>query len=131
MITPATVTLTALRNVGMAPEEFAFTEGGLPLDLTGYTARLQVRQYGFQAGDPMIALDQVSALGEGLFFIEPKAGRLVIQIAPETLDTLPPPGKAGASVRYVYDLVLTGPDGIAEVWMEGDFIIQPGKTRLS
>ena len=127
---PATVPLTAWRNARFA-EERHFTESDQPLDFTSYSdARLEVRQFGAQAGAAAISLDKVVTNIEGVRFLEPAHGVLRIQIDQATLeaayDALFGTNEAGSALKLVYDLVLTGPDGADEIWMQGDFTLNPG-----
>ncbi|QQQ19841.1 hypothetical protein JIP62_07075 [Brevundimonas vitis] len=100
-----------------------------PLDLTGYTAALQVRLYGLAAGDPLIDLGTVTTAIEGIRFVEPTAGQIEMRIDHETHDALPTSPKAGEPARFEYDLVLIAPDGTRSVYATGPFIVHPGVTR--
>ncbi|HEY1605631.1 MAG TPA: hypothetical protein VGF77_08520 [Allosphingosinicella sp.] len=125
---PETVDLTAWRNVPFQ-EEYAFTDdAGLAVDFTGYSAALEVRQYGGQPGAAQIALMLVSdGASEGVWFTgEPGAVRVTIFEA--SLASLPAPPEAGGEVALVYDLVLTDPTGFQAVWMQGAFTLDPGVT---
>lgn len=134
-MTPANVPLTVWRNADYAEtwviaESFDNAGDAVnPVDLSGYTLALQVRMYGLAGGDALISLTTVTTATEGVRIVEATAGQVEIRITDATLETLPEPGKPGSSVSYVYDLVLTDPTGLRQVYAEGAFIIQPGVTR--
>jgi hypothetical protein len=90
---------------------------------------MQVRQYGLAGGAALISLATVTTAIQGVRLIEPTAGQMEIRITDATLETLPAAGKAGASVTFSYDLLLTDPDGVESVYAAGNFIVQPGVTR--
>lgn len=129
---PATVALTAWRNARFVAE-WHFTESDQAFDFTSYSdARLEVRQYGAQAGDAAISLGKVTSNIEGVRFLEPSQGVLRVQIDQATLeaayDDLIGNNEAGSSLTLVYDLILTGPDNADEPWIEGAFTLKPGVT---
>lgn len=132
---PATVNLTVWRNADYAETWIvaeSFDAAGVaigPLNLTGYTAAMQVRQYGLAGGPALISLATVTTAIEGIRLIEPTAGQMEIRITDATLETLPVSGKAGEPVTFKYDLLLTDPTGLEQSYAYGDFIVQPGVTR--
>ena len=134
-MTPANVTIEVWRNADYAETWIvaeSFSDNGVASgvqDLTGWTAALQVRLYGLAGGAALISLATVTTAVQGVRFIEPTAGQMEIRITDATLETLPASGKAGASVTFSYDLLLTDPAGIESVYAAGDFIVQPGVTR--
>ena len=132
---PAPTDLRVWRN-GDYVEEFTVAErfevDGTPvnrIDLTGYSAEMQVRQYGLAGGDPLLALETVTDDAEGLRFMEPAQGVLRVKIDTASLEALPSTGKAGVERRFSYDLVLIDPTGIRSVYATGAFIVPPGVTR--
>jgi hypothetical protein len=138
-MTPATVTLRVWRNARYI-EEFPFTapadgDDAAPYDLTGWTGRLQVRLYGAAAGAALLSLASQVSDGEGVWIIEPASGIVRVRIDEDSLTALwdgllPDPAVAepGDPITLKYDLVMTPPVGGDEVWMQGDFIIEPGVT---
>ena len=134
-MTPAIVPIEVWRNADYVETWIvaeSFDASGVatgPLNLTGYTAALQVRLYGLAGGAALITLGTVTTAIQGVRLIEPTAGQMEIRITDATLETLPAAGKAGASVTFSYDLLLTDPDGVESVYAAGNFIVQPGVTR--
>jgi len=132
MIFPATVPIRARRN-GVYAEEYQFTDGADPVDLTGYTGIAQVRLYGAQPGDAIISLPGVDGPIEGVWINDPAQGCVQIIITEATLTgayaALRAGIEPGASILLVWDLVLTPPGGAGdEVWMEGTFEVKAGVT---
>lgn len=135
---PATVDFRVQRNADYAETWVVADEQGYdasgnainPLDLTGWSAELQVRLYGLADGDPLIDLGTVETDIEGIRFIEPAAGQMVIRIDWDpTLEGLPVAGKAGADVAFKYDLILIDPTGLRSSYAVGTFTVPPGVTR--
>jgi hypothetical protein len=133
-MTPANVPIPVWRNADYAEtwviaESFDASGNAVnPVDLTGYTLAMQVRLYGLAGGDPLIDLETVTSAIEGLRIVEATAGQIEVRITDATLEALPT-GKAGASVTFSYDLLLTDPTGLEQPYAYGDFIVQPGVTR--
>lgn len=122
---PSREPLLARRNAPYS-EAFNFSEGGVPLDLTGAVARMQVRLYGAAPFDALIDLDTVTEdLTEGLQIVD---GTITPFIAEDSLAALPK-GLPGQPTTFLYDLVVTLPGEVAEVWREGPFIVKPGVTK--
>lgn len=134
-MTPANVPITVWRNADYAEtwviaESFdASGDAVNPVDLTGYTLALQVRLYGLAGGAALISLATVTTAVQGIRIVEATGGQIEIRITDATLETLPASGKAGAAVTFAYDLVLTDPTGLEQVYASGDFIVLPGVTR--
>ncbi|WP_342248599.1 hypothetical protein [Sphingomonas sp. OTU376] len=127
---PANVPLEARGSAALA-FELPFEVAGEPFDFTSYTgAVLEVRQYGAEAGDAIIRLNKVTSNVEGIRFIDPAEGILRFQFNRETLRdaylSMIGANPAGSNLAFVYDLILTGPDGLREPWMEGTFTLKPG-----
>lgn len=129
MTTPATLDLAVWRNVGMPPEEWEISEAGSALDLTGWTAALQVRLYGLAGGDPLIDLGTVLTDIEGVRFSDAANGVITVRIDAATLEALPASGKAGEPATFRYDLVMTDDEGTEAVFLQGAFKVYPGITR--
>lgn len=135
-MSPATVALRVWRNARYV-EEFPFTapSGGdedAPFDLTGWSAKFQVRLYGAAAGDPILSLTNQTTDVQGVWIIEPSQGIIRIRIDEASIasawSAIGGGTEAGDAAELKYDLVLTPPAGGDEVWMQGDFIIEPGVT---
>lgn len=91
---------------------------GLPVNLTGYSASMQIRR---SHGDATALVSLTSAANGGLT-IEGTDGRVRIEIPAATTTTL----TAG---RYVYDLVLTDLSSKKKRLVEGVAIVDAGVTR--
>lgn len=137
MTTPATVPITVWRNADYVETWVVADEQGYdangdaisPQDLTGYTLALQVRLYGLAGGSALISLGTVTTAIEGIRITEATGGQFEIRITDATLEALPAAGKAGADLTLYYDLALTDPTGVEEVYAEGTFTVKPGVTR--
>lgn len=118
--------IVARRNTPFARVfPFTDTETDEPVDFTGATVAMQVRQYGAQPGDALIDLAEVGAeLTEGLLVEE---GQITVFIDRGSLADLPG-GKPGASVIFEYDLKVRLAGRVEEVWAEGSFTVKPGVT---
>lgn len=134
-MTPATANIEAWRNADyvetwIVAESFDANGDAVgPTDLTGWTLAMQVRLYGLAGGAALITLATVTTAIQGLRIIEATGGQFEVRITDASLEALPAAGKAGASVTFKYDLLLTDPTGVESVYAAGDFIVQPGVTR--
>lgn len=90
--------------------------GGVVSDLTGYTARMQVRDSAAGA----VLLDSASSPNSAT--IDPPNGGVTITYAVGQVGTVV--AKTG-----VYDLALTAPDGTVDVILSGQAQFVPGVTR--
>lgn len=126
MAEPLIRPLAVRRNASYARElPVIDPETGLNFELTGCTVAMQVRMYGAQGGDPLIDLPTVTTpQTEGLIVGE---GTVQVWIDQATLFLLPQ-GKAGATMRFAWDFKVTEPGGVAEIWMQGDFLVFHGST---
>ena len=94
-------------------------ESGSPIDLTGWTARMQVRE----DHASVASLVSLSSLpGEGVV-IDGPAGVVAIEITASATASLPAPLEA------VYDLEVEGPGGEVERLLHGCADIEPEVTR--
>lgn len=109
-----------------------------PLDLTAATFKLQVRQYGDAAGDPLISLQNAAAPAEGMSATVVGTGddtvsTLEIRIAEATLETLLPLSTSGLepgeNLSLVWDLPITTAELGKVRWLEGAFVLHPGVTQ--
>ncbi|MGK2908565.1 MAG: hypothetical protein ACSLE1_01975 [Sphingobium sp.] len=136
MTIPAKFALRGRRNAFFGQEwQFtADTELGAvePVDLTGHTAFLQLRLYGAQPGSAKVNLPSVSSNIEGVWIIAPTEGRIQVYATEASMaaayTALSGGVEAGANIRLQYDLVIRDPMGWDDVWVEGDFTINPGVT---
>ena len=101
-------------------------DDGEPLDLTGYSAALQVRLYGMQPGLPLLDLARVDdELTNGLTLsgstVTAYSGRVELLF-------MPGGQRPGRDARFHYDLILTAPDGYFWVERWGPFDLADGVT---
>ncbi|MBN8248335.1 MAG: hypothetical protein J0L84_12950 [Verrucomicrobia bacterium] len=92
-------------------------ENGDPVDLTGYTAKMQVRP---QTADGAPILD-LSTGGNGIT-LGGAAGTIAVTASAATTRTLTPG-------EYVYDLELTSPTGVVTTIVAGQFTLFMDVTR--
>jgi hypothetical protein len=123
---PRQQNLRARRNTPFV-QAFAVTDAaGTPVDLTGHTAGMQVRLYGMQPGDPMIDLGTVTTeLTEGLTL---SGSTVAAYIERLPLAFMPSGNVEGRDDSFVYDLIMTAPDGYSWVERWGDFDLAEGVT---
>lgn len=129
---PAIVPLEAWRNARFGEEYYFTDDAGASVDFTAYTAKLQVRQYGAQAGAAIIDLANVGTDVEGVRILEPALGIIRVRIDEATLTAayaaLIGGNEAGSAIALVYDLIVTPPGAGDQPWMQGSFTINPGVT---
>lgn len=131
MTTAANKTLKGRRN---APFEWRFQvmDGLTPVDLTGYVLAMQVRLYGAAAGDALISLGLVTVEGtKGIRIANAAEGRVHVFIPETDINDLPGvhAPEANAIQSFSFDLRVTPATGVAEIWVEGLFQVQPGVTK--
>ena len=96
--------------------QFTYRIGRFPVDLTGYTSRLQVRET-HRASNTLVSLLDGSGITLG-----GKKGTIQIIIPAETTTQFHPE-------NYVYDLELISPGGEVTRIVEGAFKVTPEVTR--
>jgi hypothetical protein len=131
MTTAANRTLKGRRN---APFEWRFQvmSGLTPIDLTGYIFAMQLRQYGAAAA-VLIDLAMTSVEGaKGIRIADAAQGRIHIVIPEADINSLPGVHvpAVNAAQAFSYDIRVIPAGGLPSVWIEGDFIVQPGVTKL-
>jgi hypothetical protein len=93
-----------------------YTLDEAPINLSGYSARLQVRQAHYST-DPLVSLVSGSGIS-----ISGSAGIIDIEISSsDTSDMV-----AGT---HVYDLEIESPSGVINRLIEGNFTVTPEVTR--
>ncbi|WP_449060598.1 hypothetical protein [Planomonospora algeriensis] len=97
--------------------ELALADDGGPIDLTGYTARMDIRPH---AGSTTL-LHQLTTGPAGGLSIDGPAGQLRLRIPAAATRTF-------LWERAVYDLLLIGPDGEPDRLIEGPATVKPGVT---
>ena len=99
--------------------ELTWTAGGSAVDLTGYTARMQVRS-SYDSSTPVVSL----ASGSGIT-LGGTAGTIELFLSAaetEALDGTPNP-------QFIYDLELQSSSGVVTRLVEGNFFIYPEVTK--
>ena len=131
MTIPAVVPVRARRNAYYG-EEYQFRDADGPRPLHGFSASAELRLYGAQPGAALARLGPVVANVEGVWISDPANGFVQMRIEQATLravyDALAPGLEPGAPVLLAWDLLMTGPGGERDVWLEGVFTIEPGVT---
>lgn len=89
-----------------------------PVDLTGYDARLQVREFHY-SDEYVIGLDSLSSSAN--MYLGGSAGTINVYIDPDVTKELVPG-------NYVYDLELYTSDNVYRL-IEGKFVVTPEVTR--
>lgn len=115
MINPGVYDLVCPQGVTF-DKQFTWTVGGVPVNLTGYTAALQVRS-GWDASEPLISL---ATGGQGIV-LGGTAGTIDVAIAATVTDGLEPGS-------YAYDLELYEGSDVVRL-LQGAFNVTGGVTR--
>lgn len=116
MITPGKHSFLLYQGTTLR-KEFTWTANNVPVDLTGYTGRAQLRQ---SAGDSVAALD-LTTLNGGIIIDEPN-GKITMYATDAQTQLL-------ISDKYVYDLEITDTRGDVQRLIEGIITISKGITR--
>ena len=90
--------------------------GGVPVNLSGYTADMQVRY----ATDTSIIVELSTANGRAV--ITPSAGKVTLTLTASQTAAL-------AAGTYVYDLNLTAPDSTVTKILQGVFVVSESVTQ--
>jgi hypothetical protein len=93
-----------------------YTLDNLPINLSGYSSRLQVRQ-AYYSEDSIVSLVSGSGITIG-----GSAGTIDIFIAASATSNFPPG-------NHVYDLEIISPSNIVDRLIEGTFNVTPEVTR--
>lgn len=91
------------------------SDGTAPVDLTGYTGRMQARV------SPASAVVLELTTTNGGISIDGPAGAVTLRLAAAATDI--------AAQRLVYDVNLTSPDGFVSRILAGEFVILASVTR--
>lgn len=94
--------------------------GTTPMDLTGYTALMQVRK---THASSLVMLELGSESPKTGITISGVLGRLTIEVDETVTAALP-------AISAVYDLIITSPSGYVTRLLEGKFVVQAGVTRV-
>jgi hypothetical protein len=93
-----------------------YTLDELPVDLTGYSSRLQVRE-AYYSEDPIVSLVSGSGITVG-----GSAGTINILISASVTSEFP-------TGTHVYDLEIVSPSNIVDRLIEGTFNVTPEVTK--
>jgi hypothetical protein len=93
-----------------------YTLDNIPIDLSGYSSRLQVRQ-AYYSDDPIVSLVSGSGITIG-----GSAGTIDLFISASTTSAFP-------TGTHVYDLEIVSPSNIVDRLIEGTFNVTPEVTR--
>lgn len=126
-VVPVNLNLPLYRNADYL-EEFFFQESGVPLDFTGYSGRMEVRRYGAEPGNALITSANTTAFAAGVN-CSIGGGGVRVWIPWQAIRDLPDGPTRGEPAPFVYDLLLTSPAGIKEVFLTGEANAFPGVTR--
>jgi len=96
---------------------FAWKIDDTPVNLVGYSARMQVRR---SHPDPIVFIEMTTE--NGRITLGGSAGTISLQMPPEETEFV------GAAV-YIYDIELESPQGEVYRLLEGKFIVSPEVTR--
>lgn len=111
--------ITVLQGANFAlPIQYA-DDAGVPVNLAGYTAKMQVRP---AKASPTVLVELSTANGK-LVITDAAAGKLRAQLTATETAALSP------SAKGVYDVLLTRPDGVVIRLLEGALIVDGGVTR--
>lgn len=90
---------------------------GVPVDLTAYLARMQVRKRSRAPGAPLVSLTESSGIA-----IDPLNGRLDLSIDAPTTRLLP-------EGEWAYDIEIEAPGGIITRLLYGKAVVRAEVTR--
>lgn len=94
---------------------FAWSNDDVRVDLTGYTARMQIRE-SYGSIQPILSLTSDSEITLG-----GDTGTVTVQIAASVMENI-------SAQQYVYDLELVNGATVTRI-IEGSFIVKPEVTR--
>lgn len=132
MTTPLRVDFETWTN-GDYSEEFTLRVNSVVIELTGHSFEINAK-LSPSLSTTLFSLNTVSSEVEGLYPVEPGAGKIQIRIDRATLATAftaaAEAGIQGDRVSIVYDMVVTLPSDSNEVWFYGFININRGITNV-
>jgi len=99
------------------------SDGETPIDLTGYEAKMQVREF----HDDEDALLTLTSEVDGGIVLGDEDGTIEIHAVPALTDLLPL--SVSGTINGVYDIKLTSPSGVVTRFLEGRCRIASAVTR--
>ena len=115
MINPATYNIKAYQGATYSLN-MTWAIGGTAVNLTGYSARMQVRE-SYDSGTAVVSITSGTGITLG-----GTAGSIILELTPTTTAGVP-------SGQYVYDLELQTSGGYVTRLLEGNFTVDPEVTR--
>lgn len=115
MINPGTYNITCPQGATF-DKTFTISIDGVPLNLSGYTAAMQVRET-YDSATPLISLTNGSGITLG-----GTAGTIAVLISSTA-------SAAVADGFYSYDLEITSSGGVKDRLLQGKFVVTPEVTR--
>ena len=115
MINPGTYNITCPQGATF-DKTFTVTINGLPMNFTGYSAAMQVRET-FDSTSTVVSLTNGSGITLG-----GTAGTILVTIASTATSAI-------SDGYYSYDLEIVSGGGITDRLLEGKFVVTPQVTR--
>lgn len=115
MINPGTYNITCPQGATF-DRTFTVSIGGTALNLSGYTAAMQVRET-YDSTTPLISLTNGSGITLG-----GTAGTIAVVIASTATEAI-------SDGFYSYDLEITSSGGVRDRILQGKFVVTPEVTR--
>lgn len=129
MIWPSTVNLRADRHADLLVT-FLFEDDGTPVDLSGCTIDVQIRNYADAPGAALVDLATVgSSTEEGVFVSDAVNGEVALLVKRATHEAFPANYDPAGPRRFAWDLRVTYPDGLSEIFLTGRYTLYAGVVR--
>ncbi len=124
----AVLNLSVKRN-GVLRRTFYFENAGSPLDLTGWSAELQVRATLGAASAIFTLVETPNANGSFIDIVDAGAGEVGVFISNADLNLIPEASPVSDPVSYAYDIVMTDTAADFMPFVGGAFTVIPGVTE--
>lgn len=119
MMRPGTYNITLCQGTTLRQSFIWMQANGTdPVDLTGFTARSQIRKMKDASGPPVLDL----STSNGGIILGGASGKLTLYATPNQTDLL-------TADKYVYDIEITEPGGDVHRIIEGCVMVSKGVTR--
>lgn len=122
MTIPANVTLTGRRNAAF-DVRIRFKDAGVPMDFTGWSARLQVRKVPGSVDTPEVEIRTGFSTVPGSTIEFQGDGWVRFYIAKPDMAAFPAVSGLNKNLmdQYFYDALFTSPSNVPDVYMAGPF----------
>ena len=128
MIKPAIATLTAFRN-GDFSVAITLADSNGPIDLTGFVARMQVREREGATGNPLVAVTESSTIaGSVISYIDRAGGKLEVLIKKADWSAIPAV-ESNLARNFAWDLLLKDATDFECPYLRGPFAFNEGVTQ--